>query len=79
MDGFITWVGIDAHKKTLVVAVLRPSKSEPDEFTIQNNERSIRALVRGLEKGARGEIRICYEAGPCGYALQRRLNSDRIV
>jgi transposase len=79
MDGFITWVGIDAHKKTLVVAVLRPGKSEPDEFTVENNERSIRSLVRGLEKGARGQIRVCYEAGPCGYALQRRLNSDRIA
>jgi transposase len=75
MEGFITWVGIDAHKKTLVIAVLRPGKPEPEEFSVENNERAIRSLVRGLERGAHGEIRICYEAGPCGYALQRRLEA----
>src|SRR6267142_985741 len=76
MDGSITWVGIDAHKKTLVVAVLHPREQLPEELTISNDERSIRKLVRRLERDARGrEIRICYEAGTCGYALQRRLEA----
>src|SRR5262249_13370617 len=36
----------------------------------------IRKLVRRLERDARGgEIRICYEAGTCGYTLQRRLEA----
>jgi transposase len=73
MDGSITWVGIDAHKKTLVTAVLHPGKREPEEFTVDNDERSIRRLVRRLRREAPGEIRVCYEAGPCGYVLQRRL------
>jgi transposase len=76
MKGSITWVGIDAHKKTLAVAILHPGKRQPEEFTITNDERAVRKLVRQLERGARGaEIRICYEAGPCGYALQRRLEA----
>jgi transposase len=76
MEGSITWVGIDAHKKSLVVAVLHPGKREPEEFTVETDERSIRRLVRRLERGAGGgEVRICYEAGPCGYALQRRLEA----
>jgi len=80
MDGSITWVGIDAHKKTLVTAVLHPGKRQPEEFTVENDERAIRKLVRRLERGTKGEIRICYEAGPCGYALQRRLESaGRVV
>lgn len=41
MEGFTAWVGIDAHKKTLVVAVLRPGKAQPEEFTVENNERAI--------------------------------------
>lgn len=75
MEGSITWVGIDAHKKTLAIAVLAP-RCAPEEFTIANDERSIRKLVRRLDRGAGGrEVRICYEAGTCGYALQRRLEA----
>lgn len=75
MEGSITWVGIDAHKKTLAIAILAPSRGV-EEFTIANEERSIRKLVRRLDRDARGrEVRVCYEAGTCGYALQRRLEA----
>ena len=74
MEGSITWVGIDAHKKTLVIAALHPDGGL-EEFTLGNDERSIGKLVRRLVRRAPGEIRICYEAGPCGYALQRRLEA----
>lgn len=75
MEESITWVGIDAHKKTLAVAVLAPG-DKPTELTIENNERAIRRLVRRVERAARGrEIRFCYEAGTCGYALQRRIEA----
>ena len=58
MEGSITWVGIDAHKKTLAVAAFLPSAQEPEEFTIDNDERAIRKLVRRLERDADGrEIR----------------------
>ncbi len=77
MEGSITWVGIDAHKKTLAVAAFLPSAQEPEEFTIDNDERAIRKLVRRLERDSDGrEIRICYEAGTCGYALQRRIEAS---
>lgn len=76
MDGSITWVGIDAHKKTLAVAILWPGGVHPEEFTIEHDERAIRKLVRRLDRDAGGrEIRVCYEAGTCGYALQRRLET----
>lgn len=76
MEGSITWVGIDAHKKTLAVAVLAPGARHANEFTIENDERSIRKLARRLDVDAKGrEIRVCYEAGTCGYALQRRLEA----
>jgi transposase len=75
MEGSITWVGIDAHKKTLAVAVLNEGKA-PEEFVIEHTERAIRKLVRKIEREARGrEIRFCYEAGTCGYALQRRIEA----
>src|SRR6187401_1708085 len=79
MEGSITWVGIDAHKKTLAVAVLGPD-GRPDEFTIANTEAEVRKLARRLTRRSNGaEVRACYEAGTFGYALQRRLESSGVV
>lgn len=80
MEGSITWVGIDAHKKALVIAVLFPDQRGLEELTIDNDERSIRKLARRLTRDANGcEVRACYEAGTCGYTLQRRLESAGVV
>jgi hypothetical protein len=48
MEGSITWVGIDAHKKTLAVAVLGPTGG-PEQFTIANTEADVRKLARPLD------------------------------
>lgn len=77
MEGSITWVGIDAHKKELAVAVLNP-EGKPEQFTVPNDENSIRKLARRLKKSGR-EVRACYEAGTCGYTLQRRLEEAGVV
>src|SRR6185436_10082386 len=35
---------------------------------------AVKRMVRKVEKAANGsEVRFCYEAGPCGYALQRQI------
>jgi transposase len=74
MERSITWVGLDAHKKSISVAMLLPGRQVAEQWSIEHDEASIRRLVRKLEKEAGGsEIRCCYEAGPCGYALQRTL------
>lgn len=78
MEGCITWVGIDAHKKTLAVAVLGPNGGAREQFTIDNEEKAIRKLARRLQKSG-GEVRACYEAGTCGFTLQRRLEAHGIV
>ena len=38
----------------------------------------MRRLVRRLEREAPGPVRVCYEAGPCGYALQRQMTTPRV-
>jgi transposase len=80
MDGSITWVGIDAHKKTLAVAVLSPGSKVAEEFTVDNTESAIRKLARRLTRAAKGkEVRACYEAGTCGFTLQRRLDAANVM
>jgi transposase len=67
------WVGMDDHAATIVVAVLRNEEAAPVErFTIGNDEKGLKELIKRL-KALKGEVRCVYEAGPCGYGLQRRL------
>lgn len=74
MKQCITWAGMDAHKKFICVAVLATGRKEFIEWKVVNNEREVRRLAKKLIKLASGgEVRCCYEAGPCGYALKRQL------
>jgi hypothetical protein len=75
MDQDITWVRIDDDKRKLTVAVLRGSgEREPKVRSVENDDRALRRWVHRLERDAvGGEIWMCYEAGPNGFALKRRL------
>lgn len=77
MEKATTWVGLDAHKRKIAVAALFGGAREPEQWVVDNTASAIRKLVRKLERESRGgEIRCCYEAGPCGYALQRQLEKE---
>jgi transposase len=74
MEKDITWVGMDAHKKFINIAVLDGRLDSFIEWKINYNEHSVKKLARKLVKLADGgEVRCCYEAGPCGYALARKM------
>ena len=71
----ITWVGIDDDKMNLTVAVSTGSE-EPRVQRIPNEDGALRRWVRRLVRATGGgEIRMCYEAGPNGFALMRRLEA----
>jgi transposase len=73
-----TYVGIDAHKKDLFIAMLMDTQAVPVTWTVPNEPNAVRRLVRKLEREAPGPVRACYEAGPCGYALQRQMTTARV-
>ena len=71
-----TWAGLDAHKKAINVAMRKAGQREIVEWTVTNEPRAVRRLARKLVRETEGgEVRCCYEAGPCGYALQRELEA----
>lgn len=78
MRDAITYVGIDVHKKDLFVALLVGAARTPVTWQLANEPRAVSRLVRKLEREAPGAIQVFYEAGPCGYALQRQLTTLRI-
>jgi transposase len=67
-----TFVGLDTSKKSIEVCVLLPDVERAIAWKEPNEERAVKRLIKRLKKDALGELRVCYEAGPCGYALQRQ-------
>ena len=78
MEQVTTYVGIDAHKKDLFIAMLISQEKTPVTWQTANDPQAVRRLVRKLERDAPGPVRVFYEAGPCGYALQRALTTSRV-
>src|SRR5207253_373299 len=73
----ITYVGLDVHKESIVVAVASGGlRGEVREYgRIANTAAALDRLLRKL--GGEGTtLRFCYEAGPCGYGIQRRLSAQ---
>jgi transposase len=72
----ITYVGLDVHKAGIVVAVAEGGlRGEVREYgRIANTAGALDRLMRQLG-GAGVRLRFCYEAGPCGYGIQRHLSA----
>src|SRR6267378_1729441 len=72
----ITYVGLDVHKESIVVAVaVGGLRGEVREYgRIANTAAALDRLMRKLSGEGVG-LRFCYEAGPCGYGIQRHLSA----
>lgn len=78
MSEATTYVGLDVHKKEISIAVLLPGVEKPLEWSCKNEPRAVRRLARRLKREGEGELRVVYEAGPCGYVLQRQFSSEGV-
>jgi len=67
---------LDVHKDTIAVALAEAGKrGEVREYgKIANTASALQSLVSKLARGGH-RLRFCYEAGPCGYGIQRQLNT----
>jgi transposase len=72
----ITYVGLDVHKEGIVVAVAEGGlRGEVRDYgRIANTAGALDRLMRKLGGEGVG-LRLCYEAGPCGYGIQRHLSA----
>jgi transposase len=72
MEKRITFVGLDAHKVSIKASALLPGEAKAVEWQLTNEKSVVRRMVRKVARlSPDSEVRFCYEAGPCGYALQR--------
>ncbi len=70
-SGGTVWVGVDVHKRSFSVALLRPDGMIKD-WTCPSD---IKALTRALRSLPVIIGAVCYEAGPTGFGLARSLES----
>ena len=68
----VTHLGLDVHKDSIAVGLLRPRQELPDHKVIDNTPEAIRKLVSRFDPTS---LIACYEAGPTGYDTYRLLDS----
>jgi transposase len=70
---------MDVSKTKIQVATLFPGEASAVETGLVNEGAAVRRMVRRIQRKAPGAIMFCYEAGPCGYALQRQIEGLGLV
>jgi transposase len=73
MNASVIYVGLDVHKDSIVIAVAREGREPAAKWkTIPYDGVRLRKTLKMLAK--LGEtLKVCYEAGPTGFGLCRRL------
>jgi transposase len=71
MGKSIRYVGLDVHADTIAVAICEGRGEARSLGTIPNRPEAVRKLIKRLEPVS--TLRVCYEAGPTGYALYWQL------
>ena len=74
MAAAILFVGLDVHKKTISVATVLEKPGESCRYygSVPNTADALRRLCKKLQADD-ASLSFCYEAGPCGYGVQRLL------
>src|SRR6266852_1436178 len=75
----ITYVGLEVHKASISVAMLAGASSNPVQWQLANEPGEVSKLVRKLRREGDAELLCAYEAGPCGYGLQRQGVNCQVV
>ena len=69
-------IAFDQHAASIVAAVLLPGQRTPASQQLTPDLPTVGRFVERIRR--RGSVRCCYEAGPCGFELQRFLHARSV-
>src|SRR5438874_6139987 len=72
-----TIIAFDQHAATTVAAVLLPGHRTPALHSLTSDSATIQRFIARLQR--QGPVTCCYEAGPCGFELQRAVSARDIA
>jgi hypothetical protein len=58
--------------------MLLPGGAALVEWQVANEPAAVKRLTRKIQRALPGAVRSCYEAGVCGYTLQRQLEAAKV-
>jgi transposase len=70
-----TFIGLDVHKRSIAVAVRQPGIEGVQEERLPHERSAVGRWARRWKRRSGAKLACAYEAGACGYALQRQLAS----
>tara|TARA_R110002072_G_scaffold241027_8_gene399688 strand:- start:41539 stop:42645 length:1107 start_codon:yes stop_codon:yes gene_type:complete len=77
MKKLTQYVGLDVHKDSISIAVAVEGRDPAQQLSRIPNDPT--RLLKQLDRlGPRGQLQVCYEAGPTGYGLSRELKKAGI-
>ena len=74
----LRFVGLDVHKDSIVIAVADEGSSEPQ--SVETMLHDVPKLIKKLTSMVKdkSQLRVCYEAGPTGFGMCRKLRDAGI-
>ena len=72
-----TIIAFDQHAATTVAAVLLPGQRTSALHALASDSSTILRFVERLRR--QGPVTCCYEAGPCGFELQRAMTAEGVA
>lgn len=73
----LRFIGLDVHAETIVIAVADEGSTPAVILKVIGYDEG-RLLSELRKLGTLGSLRVCYEAGPTGFGLERFLRSHRV-
>jgi len=81
MKAITLYIGLDVHKDSITIAIAEEGRRGEIRLygTITNDLHALeRALARLRKAHPDARLEVCYEAGPCGFGIARRLQQLKV-